>query len=514
MKSYHSRQKKIVFRVDSSQNIGSGHVMRCLTLADALKEFNSEVIFICRDLTGNIIDFIEASGYKVSRLQTNSSSRTKQDLKQHSSWLGSDWEQDAQETINILKNLNVKPKFLIVDHYAIDHNWEVLTRSVVEKIMVIDDLADRRHDCDLLLDQNFYVNPEQRYKGLVPDNCIKLLGPSYALLRPEFRDKYPYKEKKRSNNKNIFVFFGGIDPNNETAKTLKAIFSLKRHKLTADIVVGEKNQHKSLIKKLCKDHSNITLHSHIDNMAELMSHCHVAVGAGGTTTWERFCLGIPSIVISIAANQKENAKYCCRCGCHMYLGDSNEVSSFDISAAINTAFQSPTLLQHISEQAKKMVDGKGIFRVIPFLLPPSISLRPAVLSDCQDIYNWRNAKETRLRTFDKETIPLDVHQRWFEQCLVDENRILLIGECDDKPLGVLRFDLENQEALVSVYLVPGQKTAGTGFQLIHSGSNWLRKNCPNIKIIEAKILNTNIASKKAFQKAGYSLCNLTFSKEL
>lgn len=514
MISQQSMQKNILFRVDSSENIGSGHVMRCLTLADTLKEQGAKIIFICRDHKGNIIDCIETKGHKVFRLPAPSSPKNNLDWNQHASWLGISWDQDVHETINLLETLEWKPDLLIVDHYALDNNWELALRPFVDTIMVIDDLADRRHDCDFLLDQNFFDNLEKRYEDLISDRCLKLLGPSYSLLRPEFRETRVRKRKRHTNIKTIFIFFGGVDSTNETNKALKALLSIERHEIFVDVVVGEKNQHKSHIQALCKDFPNITFHSHIDNMYELMSRADLAIGAGGTTTWERFCLGIPSIVIAIADNQKETARYCCRCGCHIYIGDSSEVSRSDISAAIKTALQAPFLLEHMAEQAENLVDGKGTLRVVQSLVPPRIVLRPATSSDCHDIYNWRNAEETRLQIFNSEIIPFEVHQHWFEKSLEDENCILLIGEINDEPLGVLRFDLIGLEALVSVYLVPGQKTMGTGSQLIQAGSNWLRENRPDITKINAEIISANVASRKAFQKAGYSLNHLTYSKEL
>jgi len=199
---------KILIRTDSSVQIGTGHVMRCLTLADELRERGAEIVFVCRDFAGNLCGYIEEKGYIVQgyivhRLPVSDTPKqnTEGNLK-HAAWLGADWQTDARQVEEIIKDFNTHPDWLVVDHYALDERWERYLRSYVKKIMVIDDLADRPHDCeviddladrphdcDLLLDQNFYENLESRYDGLAPSGCKKLLGPKYALLRPEFREE-------------------------------------------------------------------------------------------------------------------------------------------------------------------------------------------------------------------------------------------------------------------------------------------------------------------------------------
>ncbi len=176
---------KIVFRVDASLQIGSGHIMRCLTLADELVRRGADIIFVCRERLGNLINLIEAKRYQVIRLpQAQVEYIATTDDLYHAEWLGVSWEQDASDTIAVLGD--EKPEWLVIDHYAIDRRWEQKLRPHVGKIMVIDDLADRPHDCDLILDQNLYQEMDKRYVNNVPESCQKLFGPKFALLRPEF----------------------------------------------------------------------------------------------------------------------------------------------------------------------------------------------------------------------------------------------------------------------------------------------------------------------------------------
>ena len=197
---------RIVIRTDASQQIGSGHVMRCLSLADSLRDFNSTVEFITRSHESNLDKLIENKGFKVYSLPNPSKYRVQQGLNKYTSWLGVQQDLDADETIKILKDKS--PDYLIVDHYALDYKWEHKLRSCTKKIMVIDDLANRTHDCDVLLDQNYVLDQEGRYHKLLSPNVIQLLGPKYALLRKEFEGISKDRQQSHETIKSVFIFFG------------------------------------------------------------------------------------------------------------------------------------------------------------------------------------------------------------------------------------------------------------------------------------------------------------------
>ena len=260
----------IVFRTDASLQIGTGHVMRCLTLADELRQRGAVVSFVCREHPGNLIGLIEGKGYSVKRLPQPTSEYfvTSEDVA-HAAWLGVPWQQDATETLAALGKM--QPEWLIVDHYALDCRWESILRPNVGRIMVIDDLADRSHDCDLLLDQNLYQNMATRYDELVPATCAKLLGPKYALLRPEFAQARNNLRQRDGRVRRILVFFGGVDPTNETEKAIHALVSIADRQFAVDVVVGGGNPHKQQIENLCAEHEGFHYHCQVDNMAELMA---------------------------------------------------------------------------------------------------------------------------------------------------------------------------------------------------------------------------------------------------
>lgn len=321
----------VVFRVDASNHIGSGHVMRCLTLAEQIREVkDANIFFIMRDLKGNLIDIVKKQGFNVLALPNVQSSVT---LQGYAAWLTVPQNVDAEQSIELVKDIGVID-LLVIDSYAIDISWEAKLRPFVKRILAIDDLANRKHDCDILLDQNLYEDMEIRYKHLVPGSCKLYLGPKFALLREEFYVAKKSMKKRKGELNNILVFFGGVDATNETSKTLKALMMLNNKELEINVVVGDANPHKEEVKQLCRYSDKWHYYCQINNMAEFMAKADIAIGAGGTTTWERCFLYLPAIVIAVAENQIEIAEACANHGFIEYLGFYREVNVNDIVGAI------------------------------------------------------------------------------------------------------------------------------------------------------------------------------------
>lgn len=509
---------KILIRTDASVQIGTGHVMRCLTPADELRRRGAEVIFVCREFAGNLCDYIEEKGYVVHRLSVSDAPEQKDQgvesgLK-HAAWLGADWQTDAMQVKEIIKGFETIPEWLVVDHYALDKRWEGYVRPYVKKVMVIDDLADRLHDCDLLLDQNFYEDMESRYDGLVPVRCKKLLGPKYALLRPEFRETRKNLRKRDGHVRRIMIFFGGSDPTNETVKVLEAVRMLNRPDIAVDVVVGTFNPHRRVIGQKAFDLPDCTCHFKVEDMAVLMAGADLAVGAGGTTVWERCTLALPSLVASVAENQERTVSDMAKSGYLLFLGRSEAVSIDSLYHALEIALQSPWLLISFARKIQSLVDGKGANRVVQEMVPLEITLRMANMDDCKAIYRWRNAEETRKYIFNSEPISLDEHIKWFRESLENPNRKILIAELNGTSVGVLRYDIDGRLAVISIYIVPGIKDYGIGTQIIRTGSDWLRCHFPDVHKIQARVFPENAASKKAFINAGYAVHHITYEEVL
>lgn len=344
--------ERAVIRADASIKIGTGHIMRCLVLAKELKQAGVEVYFISCELPGDLCAYVEQQGYPVHRLsylpESDSGKHDQIEI----------WEKDLEQTRSVLRRFEGKILWLIVDHYKLDEKWEAGIRQYVDKIMVIDDLADRRHDCDVLLDQNLYKDPEQRYCVLVPSHCQTLLGPKYALLRPEFKMARERLKIRDGTIKNIFVFYGGTDPTGETFKALEAIRILKKNDLKdvkVDVVVGKGNPKRQEIKSICALIPNATFHCQIDYMADLMSKADLVLGAGGSSTWERCCLALPSIVTVTAKNQLELSENLSSLGVTRNLGWHTDVTIGMIMEALKEMLN-PSKVLYMGKKAGMIIE--------------------------------------------------------------------------------------------------------------------------------------------------------------
>jgi UDP-2,4-diacetamido-2,4,6-trideoxy-beta-L-altropyranose hydrolase len=487
--------------------------MRCLTLAEKLQERGARIHFVCRELEGHLGSLIQKKGFSVDFLVAPESKRDDLGWNAHASWLEVPWSQDAEETAVALRNFGYVD-WLIVDHYALDAKWEKDLRRAAGNIMIIDDLADRRHDCDLLLDQNLYKDMEDRYSGLLPTGCEQLLGPRFALLRPEFADARRLLRERDGVIRKILVFYGGVDVSNETEKALKAIRQLKQEGVHFDVIVGQSNPQRDYIEMLCSQMANVTFHCQTSHMAKMMAEADLALGSGGTVTWERCSLGLPAIVTTVALNQEELTAVCAEEGLLFWIGRATETSATDIQRALEFFFRTPHSLKAIGSRALEYVDSMGAQRIVGRLFPPVVRLRKATMEDCNSLYQWRNAEETRRFIFDPAPILLEEHRKWFVASLENHNRVLLIGESNGVPVGVLRYDISGSNALISIYLVPGTQGQGIGTQLIRSGSRWLKENIPQILTIEAEVMSLNVPSIKAFINAGYTKHHMTFKEVL
>ena len=307
---------QIIIRCDASISIGSGHVIRCRTLARELKMRGADVIFLCRRQPGDLIALLERD-FPVIVLPEQSLAPCDglegRDL--YGAWLGCSQEQDSSQCLDALAEAGIKSSsWLVTDHYGLDAYWETrmldgLTNDlVVPQLFVIDDLADRLHQADLLLDQNYYgFSTERRYQRLLPPHCCQLLGPSYALLGPEYSQLHPLMPQRKELRR-ILVFFGGVDHYNLTLRTLEALQEPGLEHLAVDIVLGEQSSQFNAAAKLVENRPGTTLHPHLPSLAGLIARADLFIGAGGATTWERFCLGCPAVTIPIAENQHELAE--------------------------------------------------------------------------------------------------------------------------------------------------------------------------------------------------------------
>jgi UDP-2,4-diacetamido-2,4,6-trideoxy-beta-L-altropyranose hydrolase len=497
------------FRVDASQQIGTGHLMRCLTLADALSQRGTHIRFISRQLPEYLQDMLWERGYELMMLE--SPENEKIDDLAHAHWLGTTQQGDAEEVWQLLSDRTWD--WLVVDHYSLDARWESTVRQTVKKILVIDDIADRQHDCDILLDQNFYADMDTRYIGKVPEHCRLLLGPRYALLRGEFRQ---FREQVKPRNvpvKRIIVFFGGVDADNYTGKTIDALVSLGMKELHVDVVVGKQHPYREHIESICLQY-NFGCHVQTNRMAELMAAADLSIGAGGSATWERCCLGLPTIAFCTADNQFKQIIDAASEGL-IYAPDNKNEFTNVFKRHLLALMENNCLLRSISEKAIQAVDGRGVLRLISKMGFSAIYIRLASADDSECLFAWRNHPSIQLVSRNTEEISWHNHQQWFSKVLNSSEQLLLLGEREGKSVGVIRFDIEGgDEAEVSIYLVPGIKESGLGGELLQSAEHWLADHHPAIRVIRAQVLGNNIRSHRLFSGADYELESTFYVKEL
>jgi UDP-2,4-diacetamido-2,4,6-trideoxy-beta-L-altropyranose hydrolase len=352
---------KIAFRVDASSQIGTGHFMRCLTLAGALKERGAQIRFISRHLPEHLKNMLAAKGHEFLLLNSSSSvaEAIADDIK-HANWLGTSQHSDAKASIQALSDQVWK--WLIIDHYALDARWESSLRKTAQNIMVIDDIADRQHDCDVLLDQNYYADMESRYVGKVPNHCKLLLGPRYALLRDEFRQLHKQAKPRSGPVKHLLVFFGGVDADNYTGLVVEVLSGIAIPGLHVDVVIGATHPNLLQIKAACGRHKFIC-HVQTDKMAELMASADLAIGAGGSASWERCCLGLPAVLVALADNQIDIARELGLFGACAYVGSSAEANMEILRHVIIDLVSKDDQLNRLSVKAFSLVDGLGVDRV-------------------------------------------------------------------------------------------------------------------------------------------------------
>ncbi|MGL5335668.1 MAG: UDP-2,4-diacetamido-2,4,6-trideoxy-beta-L-altropyranose hydrolase [Enterovibrio sp.] len=341
--------RSVFIRVDSSDVIGTGHVMRCLVLAKELTKSDCMVSFICRNHHGNLIALIKAKGFLVYTLES------KQPIDTHyESWIGDDWQSDACETINILTKNDAD--IIIVDHYGIDQRWQNKVKAAVNKLIVIDDLANRAHVCDLLVDQNIWPDQLDRYQKLVPKNCRCLLGPKYALLRSDFAS---YRAQKIKKEQRVVAFFGGGDPTGECVKLLSAALDMPPLPFDLIIVHGS-----SVISKELRDlaalRNELIIADRLPNYDLVLASAKYAFGASGSSNWERFCLGTPTSLVCVADNQSRLAAYLKDLQLVRYLGDGRALTKYTYQLELQWLIDN---WPDIQPQNKIKVDGYGASRV-------------------------------------------------------------------------------------------------------------------------------------------------------
>lgn len=362
---------RVIFRADASLDIGTGHVMRSLTLADKLRGRGGKCHFICRAYPGNMIAEIRRRGFEATELAMEpvgnpSVGESDETPLAHAAWLGCDWRVDAEQTLCTLRAMN--PDILVIDHYAIDFRWEEVLRPHVGRMMVIDDLADRRHVCDFLLDQNWFGHDMScRYQELIPDHCVTMLGPQYALLKPEYETLRALMPPRDGEVRRVLVFMGGSDPTNETGKVIDALAQPELANLLLDVVIGVNHPDPRSVVRKAAARPATHVYSGLPSLAGWMARADLMIGAGGSTNWERMCLGLPAVVVTIADNQVQMNHALMAAKYIDLLGSKDEVDRGMIAAAVRRHLAGSAMLREMSIRSQDLVPCTGVDAVCKHL---------------------------------------------------------------------------------------------------------------------------------------------------
>lgn len=480
---------RILIRADASLQIGTGHVMRCLTLADALATMGCAVHFACRLEPGHALAEIESRGYPVHGLSVLDQRDDPESPLP--------WAEDMDCLLRVLPD-ELDFDWCVVDHYGLGEDWERAIRNRARRVLAIDDLPQRRHAVDLLLDQNFTAFTRPEMASIETGRA--LFGPRFALLRPAFIGR---ETPLRSTVERVLVNFGGVDAKGETFKVLEALSDFPT--LQVDIVAGSANPAFDRLQQLTAKHSHWHLQRHVEDFAALMAAADLCIGAGGSSTWERAALGRPTLCVALAPNQQGNAAALAERGAHLYLGEAETLEVADYRAAVRTLLLSNELRRSLAAQSKALVDGRGTIRVTTAMLSQDLRLRPATADDARLLYDGRNAEVVRRASLSTNPLSWEDHLGWLTRTLADtEGHLLLIASVLDAPVGVIRFQRRSAKiAEVSLYLLEERLGAGWGMLLLQTGEDYLANHGWEIEEIEARVRNDNPASLRLFQQAGY-----------
>lgn len=496
---------RVAIRVDSGLPMGSGHLMRCLTLADELRRRGAQVRFLSRQHEGHLIGRLEDQGYRVDRLARPRGPTPP--LSAPRQWLGVPPQEDAQESLALLAGEQMD--LLIVDHYSIDAEWERALRVAAAKVLVIDDLADRSHDADYLLDQSYVRDgAPPRYAERVPEHCRLLLGPRYALLQPVYRELRRVMPLRGGTVQRILVFFGAHDPTRSVLAVAQALTAPQFADLAIDVVPGHAAELAAAVEQVLANQQNVSIHENLPSLAGLIARADLAVGAGGTTTWERACLGVPSIVATIADNQVAIAAALAAEDMIVAAGSADELTSDSWCRLLAELLADRQRLAALELKTRTLTDGQGAPRVARVLMSEragKVVLRRATSADESLLLEWANDAQVRRYAFNQAQIDAQTHHRWFAGRLRDRDCMILIGEDEcGVPLGQVRFNAqrERNEAVIHISVDRDARGAGVGRLLLTASVERWASLYPQLRLV-AEVLVGNVRSQRMFEASGF-----------
>lgn len=491
---------KIVFRADASVSIGTGHVMRCLTLARALRAGGAECSFVCRSHPGDMLAEIRRSGFTAHALpqadRTQARAASHDDTPVHADWVGADWQEDARQTCERIAG--VTHDWMVVDHYGLDAKWESVVRPSVHRLMVIDDLADRMHDCDLLLDQNF-GRTEADYRELVPVHCRVMAGSSHVLLRPEFTTRRERSSTRSASGavKHLLISMGGMDRNNATGEALTALQGCALPPDTRiTVVLGAQAPALEAVQRQAASMKWPTeVHVGLEDVAGLLGECDLAIGSGGTSTYERIYMGVPAILRPIAPNQREPLQAMAAEGLFELYEDQGDLVR-KIEIVLRDGVRPPPAVVR-----------DGTVDISRRLLDLRVWLRPPRPLDVRRTYRWLQDDNLRRLFLMRQKPERRAHFRYWKHQLRDPFQHVF-SICYDGVhvgnAGVKNIASDLGEAELWLYLgEDAWRGKGIGQQALVNLEEIIRWNL-NVERAVLHVSTDNVTADRLYRRAGYT----------
>ena len=497
---------RVIFRVDAAYEIGSGHVARCRVLADSLQDAHgAKCTFIGRDPDRLAARMLVGSPHEqIVTPEPDGVGNGGAQALPHSHWLKRSQAEDVELCRKLLRDDQWQQSdWLVADHYGMDASWE---REFPGHVLAIDDLADRSHAADIVLDQNLRREAWGDYANVLERGVRLLSGPRYALLRPEFRVRTEHEPSV-----DLFISFGGADTANWTEFAMRAAALLPG--VTAHVAVSGRHPALAELRQFAEKQPGFELHVDHDDIAYLMRDSRLAIGAGGGMAWERCSCGLPTLAWAIAGNQRNQLQQLATADA-INLADARDLTDPQrLSDRIATLLGDHSRLSAMSSAAQQLCDGSGVDRVIKAMCATSVALRPAVMGDAGLVWEWRNDPEVRATAFDTSEIPWQQHESWFERSLTNPDRLMRLAEWQEKAVGFIRLDRIAEGAEVSIFLAPEMKGVGLAGAILSK----VERDIPadwDVEALIAGIRPENGISISLFENAGYVKSGNAWRKQL
>lgn len=472
----------LLIRADASHEIGAGHVMRCLALAQAWQDQGGGVVFAMAKTIPAIEQRLRDEKCSVEHLTVQPGSR-----------------EDAEWTKKIARECAVH--WLVLDGYKFDSSYQLAIREAGFKLLCVDDLArHEKYSADIVLNQNLHAIESMYANRENHTRC--LLGPHFALLRHEFL--MPAQRQRQETGTKVLVLMGGSDPGNASEKVLEAMSGIPQP-LEIIVVAGPGNLHCDELVWKAHGLHQVQIVRNPESIADLMLWANAAVSAAGSTVWEMCRLGLPAALVSIAENQVPGAQELDRRGIAIYLGQAEKVYGVQLARELHLLLLSPERRDRMSKLGQELVDGQGSRRVVGAMVGTELKIRRANADDCWLLWQWVNDPVVRAASFHSEAIPKDEHAAWFERKLNSRDALIYVAEdIQGVPIGQFRVEWDaKSNATVDISVAPERRGAGIAAHIIAEGAQMAFCET-GIRQLNAYIKPENGASLRAFERAQFS----------